>query len=69
MVSSPEKKALYAIGGDGNGGNKAIYKSQCSGGINTCIWTKSNAALKFGRSYFVAIPIPNSLADKLCELQ
>ena len=65
MVSSPERRALYAIGGHGS--LKEIYKSQCSGAINTCKWTKSKTELKFGRESFVAISIPNSLADKLCE--
>ena len=69
MISSPDKKTLYVIGGTDHSGNlrKEIYKSQCSGAINTCKWTKSKTELKFGRESFVAISIPNSLADKLCE--
>ena len=67
MVSSPDKKALYAIGGYDNGvGKNDIYKFHCTGAINTCRWTKSETTLRFGRRGFVAIPIPNSLADKLC---
>jgi len=67
MVSSPDKKALYAIGGwDGSYRNE-IYKFHCSDSIQTCRWTKSKTTLRYGRSYFVAIPIPNSLADKLCK--
>ena len=69
MVSSPDKKALYAIGGDD--GTKtyynAIFKFQCTGDIHTCRWTKSETTLRFGRDNFVAIPIPYSLADKLCS--
>ena len=67
MVSSPDKKALYAIGGYNNGvGKNDIYKFHCTGAINTCRWTKSETTLRFGRSDFVAIPIPNSLAENLC---
>ena len=69
MVSSPDKKALYAIGGrDGNGdNNNDIFKFHCPGDINTCRWTKSETTLSFGRRDFVAIPIPNSLAEKFCK--
>ena len=71
MVSSADKKSLYAIGGystDGSGySNKVIYKYQCPGAINTCKWKKIDTELKYGRYRFVAIPIPNSLADKLCK--
>ena len=68
MVSSPDKKALYAIGGwDGYNYTNVIFKFQCMGDINTCRWTKSETTLRFGRGDFVAIPIPNSLADKLCS--
>ena len=68
MVSSPDKKALYAIGGyNGTNYNNDIFKFHCTGNINTCRWTKSETALRFGRRAFVAIPLPNSLADKLCS--
>ena len=69
MVSSPDKKALYAIGGANgyNDNTNDIYKFHCSGTISTCKWTKSETTLRIGRSSFVAIPIPNVLADKLCS--
>ena len=69
MVSSADKKALYTVGGDSGIPSSAnsIFKFHCPGDINTCRWTKSETTLRFGRSDFVAIPIPNSLADKLCK--
>merc|ERR1711860_238141 len=68
MVSSPDKKAVYAIGGwDGSNYSNDIYKFHCSDSIQTCRWTKSKTTLRFGRDLFVAISIPNSLADKLCN--
>ena len=68
MVSSQDKKALYAIGGyDGSRRTNDIYKFHCPGDINTCKWTKSETTLRFGRNDFVAIPIPDSLAEKLCQ--
>ena len=75
MVSSPDKKALYAIAGGFDGHfdghstltySNDIFKFHCTGDINTCRWTKSETTLRFGRMAFVAIPIPNSLAEKLC---
>ena len=75
MVSSPDKKVLYAIGGHvGSVGLGAgyytndIFKFHCTGDINTCRWTKSETTLRFERHNFVAIPIPNSLAVKLCQI-
>jgi len=69
MVSSPDKKALYSIGGYNfdSGNRNSIYKFQCSSDINTCRWTKSETTLRYGRENFVAISIPNSLAEKLCK--
>ena len=64
LVSSTDKKTLYAIGGYYK--ENSIYKFHCTGAIDTCKWTKSETTLRLGRSSFVAIPIPNSLADKLC---
>ena len=67
LVSSPDKKALYAIGGGIYDITNDIFKFHCPGDINTCKWTKSETTLRFGRSYLVAIPIPDSLAEKLCK--
>ena len=69
MVSSADKKSLYAIGGLGsnNDSPKEIYKFSCTGSINNCQWQKSDTTLKYGRHRFVAIPIPTFLADKLCK--
>ena len=69
MVETLDKTAVYAIGGYGahRYNPSDIYKFSCSGAINTCKWTKSKTVLKYGRWNFVAIPIPNSLADKLCN--
>ena len=69
MVSPPDKKALYAIGGHkfNQGDLKNIYKFSCTGGINTCQWTKSDTTLGFRHYEFVAIPIPLTLTNKLCN--
>ena len=68
MVSSPDKKALYAISGsdDNFDSTNDIFKFHCPGDINTCRWTESKTTLR-GRKDFVAISIPNSLAEKLCK--
>ena len=67
MISSADKKTLYSIGGYYNGQND-VYKLHCTGDINTCRWTKSETTLRIRRVNFVAIPIPNSLAVKLCPI-
>ena len=69
MVASPDKKTLYAIGGDHRygGPHREVYKFYCTSDINSCKWAKTNIVLKYGRRNFVAFPIPNSLADKLCK--
>ena len=66
MITSTNKEFLYAIGGHG-ANNKAIYKFSCNGDIKTCKWTKTNTELKYGRYRFVAMPLPNTLAEKLCK--
>ena len=61
--------SLYAMGGyDVNGGNgkSNIYKYQCNGDINTCVWIKIDAPAPF-RGEFVALPITNELAQNLCQ--
>ena len=67
MVSSPDKKTLYAIGGYDSGSSRDIYQSDCNGAIGTCRWIKSNTELKSGRYDFVAMSIPNALADQICN--
>ena len=41
--------------------NSVIYQLSCSSGI--CSWSTLNQALKVGRSYTVAIPVP----DNFCK--
>ena len=50
---------IFLFGGVGHGGvNSAIYQFSCSAGI--CSWATLNQALKVGRMYTVAIPVPDS---------
>ena len=39
--------------------NSAIYQLSCSSGI--CSWATLNQALKVGKRYTVAIPVPDSI--------
>ena len=49
----------FLFGGYGAGGyNLAIYQLTCSSGI--CSWSTLNQALKVGRRYTVAIPVPDN---------
>jgi hypothetical protein len=52
----------FVFGGQDSGYyNSAIYQLTCSSGI--CSWSTINQALKVGRRYTVAIPVP----DYFCE--
>ena len=58
----PFGKDVVIFGGiDSNGKvSKGIYKLTCSN--RACTWTTMNQELSVGRSLFVAIPIPDSVA-------
>ena len=49
---------VFLFGGYGRGYNSVIYQLSCSYGI--CSWATLNQALKVGRIYAVAIPVPDS---------
>ena len=69
MVSSPDKKKVYAIGGKFgiHAGEYNIYQYTCSGDITTCQWNQIETKLKERRNAFVAMPIPEDLAEQLCQ--
>ena len=50
--------AFFFGGYDGSGYNSVIYQLTCFSGI--CSWATLNQALTVGRSYTVAIPVPDS---------
>jgi len=59
------KGNLYTIGSSFN--NKDIYKFACTNSITNCSWTKIPTQLQYGRRQTVAMPIPDALANKLCN--
>ena len=66
MISLHDKEHLYTIGGEGSH-KKEVFKLTCGSGSNTCKWTKIDTELKYERSRFIAMAIPESLAEKLCS--
>jgi len=75
IVASKDNKVLYTIGNYyGNYNNKDIFKFTCTNNITNCSWTKISTELQY-LNYFVqfssyvgvAMTIPNSLANKLCN--
>ena len=58
----PFGKDVAVLGGkdSSNKASKRIYKITCSN--RACTWTTMDQELSVGRSAFVAIPIPNSVA-------
>jgi len=67
IVASKDNKNLYTIGNVFSSNNKDIFKFACTNSITNCSWTKISTQLQYGRSHTVAMTIPNSLADKLCN--
>ena len=67
MVASNDNKVLYTIGNGWSDLNKNIFKFECTNSITNCSWTKIETKLQYGRGYTVAIPLPDSMANKLCD--
>ena len=63
IVASKDNKYLYAIG-NYNSPND-IYRFTCTNSITNCSWTKIETKLQYGRRDTVAIPLPDSIANKL----
>ena len=67
IVASKDNKVLYTIGNWISSNNKDIYKFECSNSITNCSWTKVPTQLQYSREKTVAMTIPDTLADKLCN--
>ena len=59
------KGNLYTIGNLFS--PKDIYKFECTNSITDCSWTKIPTQLQYGRYWTVAMPIPDELANALCN--
>ena len=44
-----------------------IFKFECGETLESCQWIKMKQSLKFARRSHVAIPIPDSLAEEICQ--
>ena len=67
IVASNDNKYLYTIGNGYSSNNNDIFKFACTNSITNCSWTKIATKLQYGRSRTVAIPLPDSMANKLCD--
>ena len=67
IVAFEDKTALYTIGNGNSSNNKDIYKFECINSITDCSWTKIPTQLQYGRYSTVAMPIPDELANALCN--
>ena len=65
MVASNDNKYLYTIGNGYSSNNNDIFKFACTNSITNCSWTKLETKLQIGRYSTVAIPLPDSMANKL----
>ena len=64
IVASKDNKVLYTIG-KWLMDIKDIFKFECTNSITNCSWTKIETKLQYGRWGTVAIPLPESMANKL----
>ena len=67
IVASNDNKYLYTIGNFHSANNKDIFKFACTNSITDCSWTKIETKLQYGRYNTVAIPLRDSMANKLCK--
>jgi len=67
IVASKDNKVLYSIGNVYSSDKKDIYKFACNNSITNCSWTKIPTQLQYGRYDTVAMTIPDTLANKLCN--
>ena len=65
IVASNDNKVLYTIGNGYSSNNNDIFKFACTNSITNCSWTKIATKLQYGRYGTVAIPLPDSMANKL----
>ena len=61
------KGNLYTIGNAASSYKNDIYKFECINSITDCSWTKIPTQLQYGRYSTVAMPIPDELANALCN--
>ena len=65
MVASEDSKAVYITGGRKNNGE--LIEMKCSGSTpDTCTFKPSSTTNRVGRFGHIALPITESLANKLC---
>ena len=68
MVPSLDQKSVFAIGGDDGGKRNEILELSCDGtNVDSCNWENSPTSLKHPREDLVALLIPDSLVDELCN--
>ena len=58
---------VYIIGGYHGSQVKSIFKFECGETLESCQWVRMKQALKFARRSHVAFPIPDSLANEICN--
>ena len=67
MVASEDSKAVYITGGIGSENDGELIELKCSGSTpNTCAFKPSATTNRVDRHGQIALPITDSLANKLC---
>ena len=67
MVASEDSKAVYVTGGAGRQNNGELIEMVCSGSTpDTCAFRPLTTTNKVDLEGHIALPIAESLANKLC---
>ena len=67
MVASEDSKTVYVTGGTGRQNNGQLIEMKCSGSTpDTCAFKPSATTNRVDRESHIALPITESLANKLC---
>ena len=67
MVASEDSKAVYVTGGGGQRNNGQLIEMKCSGSTpDTCAFEPAATTNRVDRYAHIALPITESLANKLC---
>ena len=67
MVASEDSTAVYVTGGEGRQNNGKLIEMKCSGSTpDTCAFKPSATTNRVNRYGHIALPITDSLANKLC---
>ena len=73
MISAPDKKSVYVLGGidktnaEGAEESSKIYQFTCGDDIGSCQWKESGVTLKYARDRMSVMAVPDSFVEEACQ--